>query len=234
MYSTSTTRKSKSKSRSKSKSHSKTKTKLGSKAVSSGDYAISTLANYLMLFSVLMDKKIYLWLSKPNILLIIMYILSHIPLLDTEKTKLYGLLAVKDNFSDSELKTFFDIVNSKTRLYDINYDKNITNITAFARDNFANILCAYNKHSSKKEEQDICFINLLIILTNIFDDNCNLKDEYKNNTKVLKNVFSKHKQVLQIIRKDKERKSITQTARSTVTTSSSSKLKTKTKLSKKN
>jgi len=228
MKSTSTTRKSKSQSKTKTKS----KTKIGSKSLSSNGYAISTLANYLMLFSVLMDKKIYLWLSKPNILLIIMYVLSHIPLLDTEKTKLYDLLAVKDNFSDSELKTFFDIVNSKTRLYDINYDKNITNITAFARDNYANILCNYNKYSSKKEEQDICFINLLIILTNIFDDNCNLKDEYKTNTKVLKNVFSKHKQVLKIINKNKERKSITKTARSSVVTSSKSNSKTKSKLSK--
>ena len=223
----STLRKSKSKSKSKRKSKSTRK----STRSSNESNAISILVNYINLFSVLMDKKIYLWLSKPNIILIIIYVLSHIPLLDKEKSKLYELLAVNDNFSDSEVKVFFEIVNSKTRLYDIHYDKTITDITAFARDNYANMLCAYNKYSSKKEDQDICFMNLLIILTNIFDDKCNLKDEYKTNTKVLKNIFSKHKQVLQIIRKS--RTSTSQTLRSSPSISSKSNSKRSTKSSSK-
>lgn len=226
--------KSKTQSKTQSKSQSKSKSTRKSTKIESGNTdAISTLVNYVNLFSVMMDKKIYLWLSKPNIILIIIYVLSHIPLLDKEKTKLYDLLAVKDNFSDSEVKTFFEIVNSKTRLYDIHYDKNITNITKFARDNYANMLCAYNKYSSKKTDQDICFINLLIILTNIFDDNCNLKDEYITNTKVLKNIFSKHKKVLKII--SKTRKSISQshTLRSSTSINSNSGTKSNTKSSSK-
>jgi len=93
------------------------------------------------------------------------------------------------------------------------------------------MLCAYNKYSSKKEDQDICFMNLLIILTNIFDDKCNLKHEYKTNTKVLKNIFSKHKQVLQIIRK--LRTSTSQTLRSNTSISSKSNSKLITKSSRK-
>jgi hypothetical protein len=199
------------------RTHTRTSTRTYTRT-SHKSHAISTLIKYINLFSVMMDKKIYLWLSKPNILLIIIYVLSHIPLLDKEKSKFYELLAVNDNFSNSEVKDFFEIVNNKIRLYDIHYDNTITNITTFAKDNYANMLCAYNKYSNKKEEQYICFMNLLIILKNIFDDKCNLKDEYKTNTKVLKNIFSKHKQVLQIIYKLQA--DVSQTLRSNTSISS--------------
>ena len=145
------------------------------------------LATYLKKFIIEDKSSFFLYLSKPNIKLLSLFILSTIKLDDSEKRMLYQVILKSGHMDDGneQLKMFFKILNGVIDIYPIIYDRNQMTMLDFISVNYINILCEYN---NSEESYEILF-NVRKIVRDMFDRNCNVVNLFKNDTYLFENVF---------------------------------------------
>ena len=157
------------------------------------------LATYLKKFIIEDKSSFFLYLSKPNIKLLSLFILSTIKLDDSEKRMLYQVILKSGHMDDGneQLKMFFKILNGVIDIYPIIYDRNQMTMLDFISVNYINILCEYN---NSEESYEILF-NVRKIVRDMFDRNCNVVNLFKNDTYLFENVFRSGNVILDYINK---------------------------------
>ena len=157
------------------------------------------LGAYLEKFIIQNQGNSFLYLSKPNIKLLSLFILSTIKLDESEKRKLYQVLLKTSNIDNDHLKIFFSILDGIVDLYPIIYDGRQLNMLDFISSNYINILCEYNG----RENSPLILFNVRKILSDMFDNNSNIIDLFRGDTYLFENVFRSGNDKLKYVNKKK-------------------------------
>jgi len=143
---------------------------------------------YLDKFVIIQEqqKQYFLYLSKPNIKLISLFILSTMRLDESLKHILYQIIMKTSNIDNEQLKMFFEILSSIINIYPILYDYRNLSMLDFIYSNYINILCDYKG----VESSPLILFNARKILGDMFDNNSNVIDLFRNDTRLFDNVFT--------------------------------------------
>ena len=143
---------------------------------------------YLDKFVIIQEqqRQYFLYLSKPNIKLISLFILSTMRLDESLKHILYQIIMKTSNIDNEQLKMFFEILSSIIDIYPILYDYRNLSMLDFISSNYINILCDYKG----VESSPLILFNARKILGDMFDSNCNIVNLFRNDTRLFDNVFT--------------------------------------------
>lgn len=142
----------------------------------------------------------YFYLSKANIKLLALFILSTIKLDDNRKGILYKILLNNGDLEKNDLESFHKIMYGiGISMHPIVYDNRAVNMSNFVASNYISILCENNGMENITE----ILFNVKKIVGDIFDDNCNVVSPFRNDNKpyVLENVFIRGQKILDYINK---------------------------------
>jgi len=159
-----------------------------------------SLEKYLKKYVIVYNNTYNFYLSKPNIKLLCLFILSTIKLNDDYKQKLYEVILKNNNLDAEQIKIIFKLLSnliSADKMYPIIYDPKIVNIEDFILINNITILCGYNGY---KKSPDIYF-NVMKILSDIFDYNCDVQELFRKDYKLFENVFIEGQNILNYVNK---------------------------------
>jgi len=141
----------------------------------------------------------YYVLTKANIKLLVLFVLSTIKLNNNNKKILYNIL-LNNGDLENDLESFHKIMDGiGISMHPIVYDNSAVNMSNFVASNYISILCEYN---GVKYSPEIIF-NVKKIVGDIFDNNCNVVSPFRNNNDpyVLENVFVSGQKILNYINK---------------------------------
>jgi len=140
----------------------------------------------------------YYVLTKANIKLLVLFVLSTIKLYDNRKGILYKIL-LNNGDLENDLESFHKIMDGiGISMYPIVYNNNSRQNMSDSS-NYVFILCGYK---GVEYSPEILF-NVNKIVGDIFDDNCNVVSPFRNDNKpyVLENVFVSGQKILDYINK---------------------------------
>jgi hypothetical protein len=165
------------------------------------------LTSYLNIYRINNNNTYNFYLSKPNIKLLCLFILSTIKLNNSNtntnatayKQHLYKILLDNTNIDISELqiKIMYRVLRNligSNNMLPILYDRKVINMKNFVASNYINILCGYNNNENNLD----IYFNVKKIVNDIFDDNCNILEIFKNKY-ILENVFTEGSDVINYV-----------------------------------
>ena len=159
-----------------------------------------SLENYLAKYVIFYNNTNNFYLSKPNIKILCLFILSTIKLNYDYKQKLYKII-LKNNTLDTEqiniIFKFLSNIIGADKMYPIFYDQKIISISDFILINNITILCSYN---GNEKSPDIYF-NVTKILSDMFDNNCDIRELFRKDYKLFENVFMEGQDILKYVNK---------------------------------
>jgi hypothetical protein len=159
-----------------------------------------SLEKYLEQYVIFYNNTNTFYLSKPNIKILCLFILSTIKLNDEYKKELYQVILKNNNLDSEQINIIFNLLGNiigKEKMYPIMYDKKIVSISDFILINNITILCSYN---GNEKSPDIYF-NVTKILSDIFDNNCDIIDFFRKDYKLFENVFIEGQGILNYMNK---------------------------------
>jgi hypothetical protein len=154
-----------------------------------------SLENYLKKYVIFYNNTNNFYLSKPNIKILCLFILSTIKLNDDYKQKLYQVILKNNNLDTEQIKIIYKLLSNvigANKMYPIIYDQKIVSISDFILINNITILCSYN---GNEKSPDIYF-NVTKILSDIFDNNCDIIEFFRKDYKLFENVFIEGQDIL--------------------------------------
>jgi len=161
-----------------------------------------SLENYLEKYVIFYNNTNNFYLSKPNIKILCLFILSTIKLNDDYKQKLYQVILKNNDLDTEQIKIISKLLSNvigEEKMYPIIYDKKIVSISNFILINNITILCSYN---GNEKSPDIYF-NVTKILSDMFDNNLDVIELFRKDYKLFENVFIEGQAILNYVNKIK-------------------------------